>query len=323
METESKSVGTVRGTQSFVHVLSWCWKRPRLTALEVAWRWAFGVPAAALVWYEATHVLSATRWDVGSLRQMTFLDPAGAAETLSQTAAVLGPAVLHVLVWLAPLLFAAWVIVSAAGRAMVLRRVDPRLQGRLGTLVALQAMRTIALAAVFVVWLECVRAAGRFAVNGPMATGDEPSLVLYCALVIVATSVTFALWAAVSWVLAMAPLISMVRGLGVRESLAATLRLGAVRGKLVEINLVMGIVRIALVVLAMVASACPLPFESVATPGFMTDWYCVVAVLYLLGSDFFHVVRAVYSLEMWKAFAGGETLAVAAQQPEMKVASPR
>ena len=34
----------IRGTQSFVHTLAACWKRPSLTALEVLWRWAFGDP---------------------------------------------------------------------------------------------------------------------------------------------------------------------------------------------------------------------------------------------------------------------------------------
>ena len=37
------AAGVVRGTQSFVHVLATCWRRPSLTALEVAWRWAFGI----------------------------------------------------------------------------------------------------------------------------------------------------------------------------------------------------------------------------------------------------------------------------------------
>ena len=42
-------------------------------------------------------------------------------------------------------------------------------------------------------------------------------------------------------------------------SLTRSLRLGALTGKLVEVNLVLGIVRLALIVLAMVFSAIPLP----------------------------------------------------------------
>jgi hypothetical protein len=82
---------TVRGTQSFVHTLSACWKRPSLTALEVLWRWAFGAPAGALIWYEATRILGETQIDFGALKRMTVLDPMSAAATLSQTASVLLP----------------------------------------------------------------------------------------------------------------------------------------------------------------------------------------------------------------------------------------
>jgi hypothetical protein len=58
----------VRGTQSFVHTLSACWRRPSLTALEVLWRWVYGAPALALMGYEAMRVCAAqTPVDVGAL----------------------------------------------------------------------------------------------------------------------------------------------------------------------------------------------------------------------------------------------------------------
>jgi hypothetical protein len=161
-----------------------------------------------------------------------------------------------------------------------------------------------ALAGSFAVWLACLRAAAEYSVNGPMAAGQDPNLVLYCALAIVTTLGLFILWSVVSWALSVAPLLAMLRDLGVGASLKAAFRLGAVRGKLVEINLVMGIVKIALIVLTMVASACPLPFESVATPEFMLRWYAVVTVVYFVASDFFHVVRLVAYLELWRVYDG-------------------
>ena len=55
----------------------------------------------------------------------------------------------------------------------------------------------------------------------------------------------------------------------------------------------MGIVKVALLVLALVFSACPLPFESVEIAD-VSDawWWSGVGVLYLVASDYFHVVRA-------------------------------
>jgi hypothetical protein len=96
----------------------------------------------------------------------------------------------------------------------------------------------------------------------------------------------------------------MLRGLGVGGSLAAAFRVGPVRSKLVEINLVMGIVKIALIVLALVFSASPLPFESVTTPEFLFWWWLLVTGVYFVASDFFHVARQVAYLQLWRAYEG-------------------
>ncbi len=298
------SVGNppVRGTQSFVHTLSACWKRPSLTALEVLWRWAFGAPAAALIVYEGLRVVHATPVDFAALNRMSLTDLTGDAATSAETAAALLPAVLRVAEWLAPLLLVGWVIASSLGRIVVLRRVDPRVHARLGTLMVLQAVRVAALAGSFGLWFWCLRVAAGATVSGPIAAGQEPNLVAYCTLAIVTTLGLFVLWAVVSWALSVAPLLAMLRNLGPGASLAAAFRLGPVRGKLIEINLVMGIVKIALIVLALVFSACPLPFESVATPEFMAWWYALVTVLYLMASDLFHVVRLVSYLQMWRVY---------------------
>jgi hypothetical protein len=121
-------------------------------------------------------------------------------------------------------------------------------------------------------------------------------------LTIVSTLGLFTAWAVVSWALAVAPLLAMLRDVGVRESLRSAFRLGPLKSKLVEVNLVLGIVKIALIVLAIVFSATPLPFESVTTPEFLRGWWIGVAVVYLVESDFFHVARLMAYLELWRAY---------------------
>jgi hypothetical protein len=302
------AAGTVRGTQSFVHTLSECWRRPSLTALEVLWRWLYGIPALLLVWHEAEKILNATPVDIAALRRMTVVDPMGASATLVQMLSVLLPPVWQVAVWLVPLLLVGWVVVSSLGRTVVLRRADSRLHARPMTLMGLQALRMLALGGSFAVWFLCVQWVGRMTILGPLSVGGEPNLVGYFALVIIATLGLFTLWAVVSWALSVAPLLAMLRGLGVGASLAAAFRLGPLKGKLVEINLVMGIVKIALIVLAMVFSATPLPFENVTTPEFLMWWWIGVTVLYLVASDFFHVARLVAYLELWRAYERNENL---------------
>ena len=296
------AAGTVRGTQSFVHTLSACWRRPSVTALEVLWRWAYGIPALLVLRYEGLRILAATPVNDAALKNMTVLDPMGAAATLARTMAALLPEVLRVALWLAPVLVVVWVVVSSVGRTVVLRRVDGRLHARVGTLIVLQAARVVALLGSFGVWFWCMQRIAEMTITGPLARGGEPNLVGYSSLAILTTLGLFTGWAVVSWALSVAPLLAMLKGLGVRGSLAAAMRLGPLKGKLVEINLVMGIVKIALIVLGMVLSACPLPFESVTTPEFLFWWSVGVSLLYFVASDFFHVARQVAYLQLWRAY---------------------
>lgn len=290
----------IRGTQSFVHTLSWCWRHPSLTGLEILWRWIFGIPTLALLWHQAQKLLASAQLDLPALRRMTFLDPVSSAGTLTAAATSLLPGILHTASWLGPVLLLSWIVISSLGRTAVLRRADPSLHARPLTLMALSAIRLVFLFASFALWFACLQAAARAAITGPIAAGQEPSVVLYCALAIIITLGLFVLWGVVSWVFSLAPLLAMIDDLGPAGSLSASLRTRPLRMKLVEINLVMGIVKICLIVLAMVFSACPLPFESVATPEFLTWWCLGVTVLYFIGSDFFHVARLIAYLRLWQ-----------------------
>jgi len=302
------AAGTVRGTQSFVHTLSACWRRPSLLGLEVLWRWVYGVPALLVLRYEALKILQETPVDSVALGNLTVLDPIGAVGTVAKAMMTLLPPVLRIAIWLAPLLVVVWVVISSVGRTVVMKRADARLQTRLGTLIVLQSVRVLALLGSFLVWFKGMEWAAEVTVTAPIAAGGEPNLVGYFALAIVGTLVLFSLWAAMSWALSVAPLLAMLGGLGVAGSFVAAFRLGPLRSKLVEINLVMGIVKIALIVLGIVFSASPLPFESVTSPEFLFWWWVLVTVGYFVASDFFHVARQVAYLQLWRAYESKEHL---------------
>jgi hypothetical protein len=112
-------------------------------------------------------------------------------------------------------------------------------------------------------------------------------------------------WALVSWPLAIAPLLMLLEKRSARSSLRESLRLSrSFTAKLVEINLVMGIVKLALIVLAMVLSAAPLPFSDQLGSGALHLLWAVAVVFYLIASDYFQVVRLKGFLEFWKMFRG-------------------
>jgi len=109
----------------------------------------------------------------------------------------------------------------------------------------------------------------------------------------------------VSWALSIAPLVMLLENRSAFSALGHSLRLGkAFTGKLAEINLVMGIVNLALIVLAMVLSAAPLPFSDQLGSDAL-HWIDVAAVVfYLVASDYFQIVRLKGFQEFWKMFRG-------------------
>jgi len=290
-----------------------------LTGLEILWRWVYGVPALWMVLIQARKILAAHTGGTYDLAHLGLdhallsdpvgaltADPIGAVAKFTQAISAVWPDIAGVTVWLAPVLVAAWVVVASLGRSAVLRRADSALLARPFTLMALQLVRLAALGASFWVWYRGIAWGARVAVTSPIATGEDPNLVLYAAIAIVTTLGLFMLWGIVSWVFSIAPMLAMLRGTGVWGSLVAAMRLGPLKSKLVEINLVMGIVKIALLVLLMVFSATPLPFESVTTPGFLAWWWAGVTVLYLIASDFFHVARLIGYLHLWRTYEAEE-----------------
>jgi hypothetical protein len=272
----------VRGTQSFVGVMAAVWKRPSLTGLELAWRWSFGLIAMGFIWFfahDAVMVWVLKARDADAVLARGGLVARGTADVLAQLWPLLGAV-------------AAWSVFAGMGRGRVLRRWDPSLRMRRGTVIVLAMVRAYAYAGLVWLWFTLLVAIARSCVWTPMERGIEPAYVPGFAMAVTATLLLFVLWAAVSWILRVAPILAMARGLGPVESLRAATRLAPLKSKLIEINLVMGIVKVALLVLAMVFSACPLPFESVESQTFLACWWTGVGVLYLVASDYFHVVRA-------------------------------
>jgi hypothetical protein len=299
--------GAPRGTQSFVQILALCWRQPSLVALEVLWRWSFGIPLLALLGYSGLRIWAETaeRLRATGVFGFSLQYPMLGAEQVSDAIDVLHGPVFHAAAWLLPVAIMAWSVAAGLGRNAVLRRYRPSTAWRPRAMITLQLLRVVALCAVFGLWFAAIRWAANFALANASVTGDaqgEPNLVLYCALVIVLSLGIFTVWALLSWVFSMAPLLALLERRGVGSSLVRSLRLGPLRGKLVEINLVMGIAKIALIVLAMVFSATPLPFEDAVSGTALYAWFAVVTVAYLVASDFFQVARVVAFVELWDAY---------------------
>ena len=138
-----------------------------------------------------------------------------------------------------------------------------------------------------------------------LSNGGEPDLVGYSMWSIFLSLGFFTLWALVSWALSIAPLLMLLEDLSPGAAILQSLKLGrAFSGKLVETNLVMGIVKLALIVVAMVLSAAPLPFSDELGASAMNGIVALATVFYFLASDYFQVVRLKGFVEFWRVFRG-------------------
>ena len=228
-----------------------------------------------------------------------------AAAQTARVWAVYQPHVAVVLHWLAPFSALAWVVASGLGRSVVLRRIDPSIGARL----AFRPMRMMVLQGAWLALLGATCWAWYCAMGwvaaAHISAGAEPDLIGFAIWTIFLGLGFFTAWALLSWPLSIAPLLMLLEDRGPGQSLLRAFRLGkAFTAKLVEINLVMGIVNLALIVVAMVFSAAPLPFSDELGSATLNFISLAAVVFYLVATDYFQLVRLKGFVEFWKMFRG-------------------
>ena len=192
-------------------------------------------------------------------------------------------------------------LVSGLGRSLVLKRMDNRLPFRPVSMVFMQAAWLALLGVVCWGWLRSMA----WAAATHIPDSGEPDLVGYSIWAIFLSLGFFTIWAVASWPLTIAPLLMLLEECSAVSSFGRSLRLGrAFTSKLIEINLVMGIVNLALIVVAMVLSAAPLPFSDQLGRDALHAVWGLSVVFYLVASDYFQVVRLKSFIEFWKLFSG-------------------
>lgn len=317
-KAQTASHAPIRGTQSFVGMMSFVWKRPGLTGIEVVSRWIAWLPLllCASIYVGAlgmdVHLNLARAQAMWSESQTSFTLLEHGAYLFSFQAGAFALGTL-------PLLACAalWGVISGFGRALLLRRIHPQLLARRFTLCVLAMSRVVLMTALLAGWLLVLVAGWIHFVQGPQSRGEYPGYVPGFALVLILTVLLFVLWSATSWIFRLAPMLAMGLGVGPVEAVRVAWKTGPLRGKLIEINLVMGVVKLGLIVWAMAISASPLPFANNETEGFLHAWWAGTFVVWVVASDYFHVVRQAAYVRLAQAydFLPGETA------PEAEAAS--
>ena len=294
----------LRGTQSLVGQMGWVFQRPSLTAIEVVWRWLFGLPFLVVCWIQTRNILDELRPGSAGLSNFDPQNPWVAAAQLSNAWALYQSRVAAVLCWLLPLAALVWVVVSGLSRSFILKRMDSTLPFHPVAMIALQAAWLAFFALTCWGWLRSMQ----WVASTHITPNAEPDLIGFAVWVIFLSLGFFTAWALLSWALSIAPLVMLLENRSALSALGQSLRLGRpMTAKLVEINMVMGIVNLALLVLAMVLSAAPLPFSDQLGSEALHAVWAVATVFYFVASDYFQVVRLKGFQEFCKMFRGSES----------------
>jgi hypothetical protein len=291
----------VRGTQLLVEHMGEVFRRPSLTGLEILWRWTVGIPVLWVCWLQVQRILAAYPLANSGWNSIDTENPWVAMVQLVNVWSYYSPHVLAVLRWLVPAAALVWSILSGIGRNLVLRRLHQGLAFRPVSMILLQAIWLGLLSLTLWAWFASMQwvAATHISASG------EPELVSFFNWSIFLSLGFFAGFGLVSWVVSVAPLLMLLERRSAFSALGQSFRLGKrFTSKLVEINLVMGIANLALIVLAMVFSAAPLPFSDEMGPGLLHMVVAGATVFYIVGDDYFQVVRLEAFVEFWKIFRG-------------------
>ena len=293
----------VRGTQLLVEHMGSVVRRPSLTAIEIAWRWLFGIPFLLVCSHQAQVILAAYPLDSSGFNAIDSQNPWVAVSQLAGVFSYYEPHVAVILRWLLPMAAIAWIVISGLGRAFLLARLLPaaltRRRFRPFTVMLHQAVWLGLFAVTIWGWLRTMRwvAATHITIAG------EPNLVGFAIWAIFLSLGFFTAWALISWTASVAPLLALLQNRSALSALATTLALSKpFISKLAEINLVLGIAKLALLVVAMVFSAAPLPFSDELGSGAMHLVVAASAVFFLISNDYFQVVRLEAFFEFWKVF---------------------
>ena len=120
----------VRGTQTLVDQMGWMLRHPAIVAVEVGWRWLFGVPFLLVCWSRLQYVFTQLSPEEAGLSNIDAQNPWIAAGQLSRALAKYAPLVAHEMRWLVPIAAGAWIVISSLGRNLALKRMAPQVRLR-------------------------------------------------------------------------------------------------------------------------------------------------------------------------------------------------
>ncbi len=264
---------------------------PLLGLAEIAWRWSFGLTAAAGLLFTFREYLDTLPVTAEEMFLLRTRHPVLIWQALSRIFQGSAPRATAVFLALALALGLAWVVIASLGRAATLKTLveyfcGPRGRIRLSPLLALNLMR----AATFLAAILGV--AGALLAARAASPLDDPSPGSVLLIFWMLTMLVGLAWSMLNWYFSLAAIFVVKDGASTFSALGAAIDLCRSRAGSITAALIwFGVAHTAMFVIASSAVAVPLGFADVLPGGVVFGGLLLVALLYFAAVDFLYVGR--------------------------------
>lgn len=264
---------------------------PLLGLAEIAWRWSFGLAAAAALLFSLREYLATLPVTAGEMLLLRSRQPGLMLQALARIFQGSGPRAATALIVLTLALGLAWIVLASLGRAAALKtlieyfRGSPG-RGRLTSLLVLNSLR----AATFLA--ATVGVVGALLVARTASSPDDPAPGSVLLIFWMLTMLVGLAWSLLNWYLSLAAIFVVKDGVSALAALAAAMELCRSRpGSLAAAATWFGVAHTAMFVVASSAAALPLGFAEVLPAGMVFGGLLLVTLLYFAAVDFLYVGR--------------------------------
>ncbi len=258
-------------------------RQPSLLAIEVAWRWAFGAAAIALLAFGFVRLQRGVEISPEELSQLASGSPDSMLVALGAIGERALPILARLVAIIVPSLFVLWVVAASVGRAVVLAKLvgTERVRLKWSGVIGMHLLRALSF-----VCLVCA-----YVLASVLASLLFHSVILVFVFFLLMFAVAVAGWVWVHWVLSLAVIYPVTHGSGTFSSLRAAHRLvWAKGGELASVATANGTARSVVALVFTIFGLLPLPLYRVA-PGVLIAIEVALALVYCVISDWFLLAR--------------------------------
>ena len=260
---------------------------PVLLLVEIGWRWSFGAIAIIAFCFSAFLVLDSIPLDSRSLQTMAALNPLQLAQKIAEGIASIAGLLWRTMLSVGFVVTAIWVLFSALGRYATLMRRALKPGATLQVYFVTSVLRAMLTWGCIAAWFLAGLFAG--AIGSTNTQAYSPNVGLMSAILFVAFLVISGVWSTLNWVLSLVPLRTEPTWSECFHRTMSFIR--AQRDELLEVSIVIGTLRAAVFVVAVLLSvAAGTVITNVRI--FVAD-LLAISLLYFLVADFLYVARLV------------------------------